>query len=51
MKKIKNIILKILFVFAILILICESDLNIFTILIKSISLLYFTIYTKANFMD
>lgn len=50
MKTFKKIILKVLFFTSIIILLCESDINMFTIISKAISLLYFTVYTKANFI-
>jgi len=48
MKKTKKIILKILLFITFIILISESDLNAFTIILKIISLLYFGIYCEAN---
>lgn len=48
MKKFKKIILKILLIIAFIILICESDVNAFTIISKIISLLYIGLYCEAN---
>lgn len=48
MKTFKKIILKTLFYISIIILICESDLNAFTIAAKVASLLYFSLYIMAN---
>ena len=48
MKKLKKIILKILLIIAFIILICESNINAFTIILKVISLLYIGIYCEAN---
>ena len=48
MKTFKKIILKILLIIAFIVLICENDVNAFTIILKLISLLYFGIYCEAN---